>query len=201
MWCDPVYEVKIWNECLSKDEVKRRVKELEKSDFNLKLNNETNVVWLGEIIENKVKSTTLWNLWTVFKWLSEEYGWIYEKYVKLFRWSSGNSGSSWNNGSEGNWGWGESLKPKKWSSGWDWAWMWFSKKVKDRAREESWNRCVFCWKKTNTDKKSNPDKSEIDHAIPKSRWWNNTIDNAQNTCRTCNRKKSNKTTDEFLKSK
>jgi 5-methylcytosine-specific restriction endonuclease McrA len=34
--------------------------------------------------------------------------------------------------------------------------------------------------------------------IPKSRGGDNTINNAQNTCRTCNRIKGAKTTEEFL---
>ncbi|MFT7557887.1 MAG: 5-methylcytosine-specific restriction endonuclease McrA [Planctomycetota bacterium] len=43
--------------------------------------------------------------------------------------------------------------------------------------------------------------AEIDHAIPKSKGGNNSIDNAQNTCRTCNRSKGSKTTEEFKKSR
>jgi len=68
--------------------------------------------------------------------------------------------------------------------------------VKNQAREESNNSCVFCGTKTTS--KPGPDRSEIDHAIPKSRGGNNTLDNAQNTCRTCNRTKGAKTTSEYL---
>ena len=72
----------------------------------------------------------------------------------------------------------------------------FSNKVKDQAREESNNTCVFCG--TKTTRKPGPDRSEIDHSIPKSRDGNNSIENAQNTCRTCNRQKSAKTSQEFM---
>lgn len=73
----------------------------------------------------------------------------------------------------------------------------FSEKVKKQAREESRDTCVFCGKKTT--REPGPNRSEIDHSIPKSRKGNNTIDNAQNTCRTCNRRKGSKTTTEFLR--
>jgi hypothetical protein len=72
----------------------------------------------------------------------------------------------------------------------------FGKGVKDQARKESGETCVFCGTKTGT--KPGPTRSEIDHSIPKSRGGNNTIDNAQNTCRTCNRQKGAKTSGEFL---
>lgn len=71
----------------------------------------------------------------------------------------------------------------------------FPQRVKAQARAESENRCVFCNKSTTSEQ--GPNRSEIDHAIPKSRGGNNTIDNAQNTCRTCNRQKGAQTTEEF----
>lgn len=73
----------------------------------------------------------------------------------------------------------------------------FSNKIKDQARAESNGSCVFCGTKTTLE--PGPTRSEIDHAIPKSRGGNNTLENAQNTCRTCNREKSSKTTNEFRK--
>lgn len=72
----------------------------------------------------------------------------------------------------------------------------FSNKIKDQARAESRDTCVFCG--TKTTRQPGPTRSEIDHAIPKSRNGNNSLDNAQNTCRTCNRRKGAKTTEEFL---
>jgi RHS repeat-associated protein len=73
----------------------------------------------------------------------------------------------------------------------------FSEKVKNQARNESGDTCVLCGRKTT--RKPGPSRSEIDHAIQKSRKGNNTIDNAQNACRTCNRRKGTQTTTEFLR--
>jgi 5-methylcytosine-specific restriction endonuclease McrA len=72
----------------------------------------------------------------------------------------------------------------------------FPQSVKEQARAESGGKCVFCGTKTGD--APGPTRSEIDHAIPKSRGGDNTINNAQNTCRTCNRTKGAKTTEEFL---
>jgi len=88
------------------------------------------------------------------------------------------------------------LKPKPGSVGGDGAKKPFSNKVKDQARTESNDTCVFCG--TKTTREPGPTRSEIDHAIPKSRGGNNSLENAQNTCRTCNRQKGAKTTEEFL---
>ncbi len=76
----------------------------------------------------------------------------------------------------------------------------FDGKTKGEGYEESDGRCVFCGVKTKQGGKSTPRKSEGDHAIPKSRGGNNTIDNLQNTCRTCNRRKGRMTTEEFIDS-
>ena len=88
------------------------------------------------------------------------------------------------------------IGPKAGSAGGEGAKKAFSNKVKDQARKESSDTCVFCGNKTT--REPGPNRSEIDHAIPKSRGGNNTIENAQNTCRTCNRSKGTKTTEEFL---
>jgi RHS repeat-associated protein len=71
----------------------------------------------------------------------------------------------------------------------------FPKSVKDAARAES-PPCVFCG--TATTRTPGPDQSNIDHAIPKSRGGNNTLDNAQNTCRSCNLDKGTQTSGEYL---
>lgn len=71
----------------------------------------------------------------------------------------------------------------------------FSKGTKDAARGESGNKCVFC--KKDTTRQAGPDQSNIDHSIPKSRGGDNSLDNAQNTCRTCNLDKGTKTTEEY----
>ena len=67
--------------------------------------------------------------------------------------------------------------------------------VKDAARAESGNTCVFC--EQNTQRTAGPAQSNIYHAIPKSRGGNNTLPNAQNTCRTCNLDKGTRTTREY----
>ena len=72
----------------------------------------------------------------------------------------------------------------------------FSEKTKDAART---GECVLCEKPTT--RTPGPDQSNIDHAIPKSRGGNNTLNNAQETCRTCNLKKGTKTTNEYLRSR
>jgi RHS repeat-associated protein len=72
----------------------------------------------------------------------------------------------------------------------------FSENTKDAARVEAGETCVFC--KTATIREPGPTQSNIDHAIPKSRGGNNTQENAQNTCRTCNLDKGTSTTTEYL---
>ncbi len=86
--------------------------------------------------------------------------------------------------------------PKPGSAGGPGAGKRFSDVTKDAARAESPN-CVFC--ETTTVRGHGPTQSTIDHAIPKSRGGNNTLANAQNTCRNCNLTKGTKTTEEFLK--
>ena len=71
----------------------------------------------------------------------------------------------------------------------------FPESVKEQARQESGGRCVFCG--TETTAKPGPSRSEIDHSIPKVRGGDNSVKNAQNTCRTCNRQKGARTTREF----
>ncbi len=86
-------------------------------------------------------------------------------------------------------------KPKAGSANAEKAGKPFSETTKDKARDESGNKCVFCGKETT--RKPGPDQSNIDHSIPKSRGDDNTIDNAQNTCRTCNLDKGTQTTGEY----
>lgn len=71
----------------------------------------------------------------------------------------------------------------------------FPNSVKDVARTESSNTCVFCGQ--STQRTAGPTQSNIDHAIPKSRGGNNTLPNAQNTCRNCNLDKGTRTTREY----
>lgn len=89
------------------------------------------------------------------------------------------------------------VKPKIGESGGPGAGKRFPQKVQDAARAESENTCVFCG--DNTVRTPGPKQSNIDHAIPKSRGGNNSINNAQNTCRDCNLQKGAKTTEEFQK--
>ncbi len=92
-------------------------------------------------------------------------------------------------------------KPKYWSKWWPWEGKAFSKNVKDAAYKEAEGKCVFCKEKTQQKWPSWPKKAETDHSIPKSKWWNNTLNNAQNTCRTCNRQKGAQSTTDYLKTK
>ncbi len=89
-----------------------------------------------------------------------------------------------------------SATPKIGSAGGPGAGKNFSQGVKNAARSESNNTCVFCG--TETTRTPSPTQSNIDHAIPKSRGGNNLLDNAQNTCRDCNLQKGTQTTEEFL---
>ncbi len=89
--------------------------------------------------------------------------------------------------------------PKMGSAGGPGAGKAFSTAVKDAARAEANNKCTLCG--TNTTRTAGSTQSNIDHAIPKSRGGNNTINNAQNTCRTCNQSKATQTTSEYLKKK
>jgi uncharacterized protein (UPF0333 family) len=72
----------------------------------------------------------------------------------------------------------------------------FGEAVREAARRLSGNICVFCGRETTSE--DGPGRSEIDHAIPRSREGNNTPENAQNTCRSCNREKGTETTEEYL---
>jgi hypothetical protein len=87
--------------------------------------------------------------------------------------------------------------PKPGSRGGPGAGKSFPQSVKDQARSESGNKCVFCGKSTT--RESGPTQSNIDHSIPKSQGGNNTIQNAQNTCRTCNLQKGAQTSMQFIK--
>jgi RHS repeat-associated protein len=72
----------------------------------------------------------------------------------------------------------------------------FSLSVKNAARSES-SQCVFCGAETT--REAGPLQSNVDHAVARSRGGTNTLENAQNTCRTCNLKKGTKSTGEFLR--
>jgi hypothetical protein len=72
----------------------------------------------------------------------------------------------------------------------------FPETVKESAEQQAGGRCVFCGRQTT--REPGPAQRNTDHAVPKSRGGNNTLDNAQNTCRTCNLDKGSKTTEEFL---
>ncbi len=86
--------------------------------------------------------------------------------------------------------------PKIGASGGPGAGKVFAEDIKDAARTEAGNVCVFCG--TPTTRQPGPTQSHIDHAQPKVRGGNNTLENAQNTCRTCNLSKGTKNTVEFL---
>ena len=74
----------------------------------------------------------------------------------------------------------------------------FSEAIKNAARAASGDKCVFCGIKTVRSPSTQSNRSNIDHAIPKSRGGNNALENSQNACQSCNPKKGAKTTEEFL---
>lgn len=86
--------------------------------------------------------------------------------------------------------------PKRGSAGGPGAGKKFDEKTREAARAQSDNKCVFC--STETTRTPGPNQSNIDHAIAKARGGNNTLENAQNACRTCNLKKAVKDTVEYL---
>lgn len=71
----------------------------------------------------------------------------------------------------------------------------FSKKTKDLAEQQAKGKCEYCG--TKTTRQSGPTQRNTDHINPKSRNGNNTIDNADNTCRSCNQQKRARTKQEF----
>jgi RHS repeat-associated protein len=73
----------------------------------------------------------------------------------------------------------------------------FNETTKNGARTESGDKCVFCGK--NTTREPGPDQSNIDHADARSNGGDNSPENAQNTCRTCNQDKGTRSTEEYLK--
>jgi hypothetical protein len=68
----------------------------------------------------------------------------------------------------------KSAKPKEGSRGGSGSAKNFSTKIKDASREEAGNQCVFCGIKTKKTQKPDPQRSHIDHSVPKSRGGNNT---------------------------
>lgn len=88
--------------------------------------------------------------------------------------------------------------PKSGSSGGPGTGKDFRESTKDTARGESGNKCVFCKVDTIRSKTPHPRRSNIDHAVPKARKGNNTLENAQNTCQKCNLDKGTRTTEEYL---
>jgi uncharacterized protein RhaS with RHS repeats len=75
----------------------------------------------------------------------------------------------------------------------------FSRSTQNAARAESGNTCVFCGQPTVRSRTPAPNRSNIDHAVPRSRGGNNSLANAQNTCQTCNLLKRTATTEEHLR--
>lgn len=86
--------------------------------------------------------------------------------------------------------------PKPGASGGKEAGKKFPPEIKDAAEKEADGKCVFCGQETT--REPGPNQRNTDHAVPKSRDGSATLENAQNTCRTCNLKKGSKTTEEFV---
>lgn len=67
----------------------------------------------------------------------------------------------------------------------------FTQKVKDMFK----GKCVFCG--NTTEQVPGPLQKNVDHSIPRSRGGDNSPENAQATCRTCNLEKGTQTSEEF----
>jgi RHS repeat-associated protein len=87
-------------------------------------------------------------------------------------------------------------RPKVGSAGGPGAGRRFADTTKDAAEAEAGGKCVFCGR--DTTRARGGTQRNTDHAIPKSRGGNNTLDNAQNACRDCNLDKGARTTQEYL---
>jgi len=68
--------------------------------------------------------------------------------------------------------------------------------VKQAELERTNGRCVFCDIDTTTE--PGPNQLNFDHSIPVKKSGNNTIENVQTTCRTCNLSKGTRTSKEFI---
>jgi RHS repeat-associated protein len=73
----------------------------------------------------------------------------------------------------------------------------FSQSTQDAAEQAAGGKCVYCGNPTTRNRTSAPARRNTDHINPRSRGGNNTRDNAQNTCQTCNNQKANRTDSEF----
>jgi RHS repeat-associated protein len=91
----------------------------------------------------------------------------------------------------------ETPEPKAGSAGGPGAGKRFSDKTRDAAEKEAKGKCVFCRDKTT--RVAGEKQRNTDHSIPKSRDGNNSLGNAQNTCRKCNLDKGAQTTEEYMK--
>jgi RHS repeat-associated protein len=89
--------------------------------------------------------------------------------------------------------------PKPGSAGGPGAGKRFSEPVKDTAEGQADGKCVLCGRETT--RTPGPAQRNTDHAVPRARGGNNTLENAQNTCRDCNLKKGATTTEEFIRDK
>lgn len=92
------------------------------------------------------------------------------------------------------WGFVSKPRPKVGAAGGPGAGRNFSPATREAARE---SRCVFCGTTTVNSRTPQPNRRHIDHAIPRSRGGNNSLNNAQNTCQSCNLRKGTQTTREF----
>ena len=63
----------------------------------------------------------------------------------------------------------------------------FPESVRSESYKNAGGKCERCGAETKRKGPSGPNKAEAHHIFPRSRGGNNTIDNAANLCRTCNR--------------
>lgn len=73
----------------------------------------------------------------------------------------------------------------------------FKESTKDAAEKAADGKCVYCKRDTTRSKTPEPTRRNTDHNEPRERGGNNSEQNAQNTCQTCNNQKGTRNDKEF----
>lgn len=90
------------------------------------------------------------------------------------------------------------LRPKLGAAGGPGAGKNFSKSVQRAEEAAAGGRCRYCGTETIRSKTPHPRRGNTDHAISKRNGGNNSIENANHSCQTCNLSKGSRNADEFI---